>query len=317
VDGIAAIAAGRFHSVAIRGKRPPQAIPLPEQANAPAAKPALERNGKAASEKSPSPAVAEKTQVPRPAVADRSVTTPDSKNTNPTLTAAPQPEQTQTIQPRPAVVTEADQPKTKDLGVKPAGPAKPEQAKAAQPMAAQAPKPSATDARKSEPNRPGDLAAKQTTKTGASPSGPVNPAAKQSIPPGLNDLTQQGLSDSLYLEASGSAVPVYHFTSVTPPGSAAGPKQHFCTIDEKEKYRLIDTQSKVWKYEGIAFFAYPEGRQPPGARPVHRFWSESLKRYLFAIDDAQKQLLIDKFGNTWKYQGIAWYAPPAKTNTKK
>ncbi len=112
-------------------------------------------------------------------------------------------------------------------------------------------------------------------------------------------------------------MPVYHFTSIAPPGSPAGPKRHFGTISEEEKYKLIDTQSASWKYEGIWFFAYPEGRQPPGARPVYRFWSQKLNQYLFALDDAQKQLILDKFGETWKYQGIAWYAPPLNTSGKK
>ena len=134
----------------------------------------------------------------------------------------------------------------------------------------------------------------------------------------LDDPVRQGLSANLYLDASGSAVPVYHFTSVSStPGGAADSKRHFCTIDEQEKYKLIDTQPSTWKYEGIAFFAYAEGRQPPGARPVHRFWSQSLNRYFFTMDEAQKQMLIDTLAKVWLYQGIGWYAPAVKTSEKK
>jgi hypothetical protein len=199
---------------------------------------------------------------------------------------------------------------------------KPGQAKTAQPTQTQTPATSTTDAKKADAGRPSDSAAKQTPKTNSSSAGAgkpaASPAAQSNVLLGLDDPVRQGLSANLYLNASGSAVPVYHFTSVSStPGGAADSKQHFCTISEEEKYKLIDTQSSTWKYEGIAFFAYAEGRQPPDARPVYRFWSQSLKRYFFTMDEAQKQMLIDTLAKVWQYQGIGWYAPPVKTSEKK
>jgi len=151
-------------------------------------------------------------------------------------------------------------------------------------------------------------------------SGPAEKPAAPTVDPNLladlNDPVRQGLTANLYLDSGARAVPVYHFTSIaSTPG--AGPKQHFCTISDDEKYKLIDTQAKLWKYEGIAFFAYTQGQQPPDARPVHRFRSESLNRYFFTMDEAQKQMIIDKLGHVWKYQGVAWYAPPIKASQKK
>jgi hypothetical protein len=182
------------------------------------------------------------------------------------------------------------------------------------------------DVKKTDTSRPNTPAAKQSSPP-AQPSPPrsgtadkpaASPAADPNAPIDLNDPVRQGLSANLYLDASGNAAPVYHFTSIPSTGSgAADSKQHFCTISEEEKYKLIDGQSKVWKYEGIAFFAYAEGHQPPGARSIYRFWSQSLNRYFFTMDDAQKQMLLDKLAKVWKYEGVAWYAPPIKASGKK
>ncbi len=91
----------------------------------------------------------------------------------------------------------------------------------------------------------------------------------------------QGFDPSLYMGVIENASPVYHFISTTT-------KRHFCTIKEQEKYDLLDHQSKAWKYQGIAFFAYPEGRQPPDARPVYRFWSQSLGHHFYTMDEATR-----------------------------
>jgi hypothetical protein len=234
----------------------------------------------------------------------------------------------------PVAKPAAEKDKQKDTNADCASPAAPDKTQAAQPPQTQVTKESPAGVTKPGPSRPDTpaakptpeaaqqtpTAAKQTPETAKStpaaakqtPTATKPRAADPNAPLDWNDLVGQGLAADLYMDASGSAVPVYHFTSV----SAAGPKRHFCTISEEEKYKLIDTQSKVWKYESIAFFAYPEGRQPAGARPVYRFWSQSLNRYFFTMDEAQKQMIIDKLADTWKYEGIAWYAPPLKASKK-
>jgi hypothetical protein len=219
-----------------------------------------------------------------------------------------------------------DKKEQKDASADCESPSAPNRIQAAQPVQTQVTKESPADITKPGPSRPDTPAAKpapeaakpipevtKQTPEAAKPAKP--PATDPNAPLDLNDLVRQGLAADLYMDASGNAVPVYHFTSVTPPGAAPGPKRHFCTISEEEKYKLIDTQSKVWKYESIAFFAYPEGRQPPGARPVYRFWSQN-HGYFFTMDEAQKQMIIDKLGQTWTFQGIAWYAPPLKAGKK-
>ena len=107
-----------------------------------------------------------------------------------------------------------------------------------------------------------------------------------------------------------NAAPVYHFVSTTS-------KRHFCTINEDEKYKLLDNEPNAWKYKGIAFFAYPEGRQPEGARPVYRFWSDNLNQHFYTMDEATKDMVIKDLSKMWRYEGVAWYAPPAKIPAQK
>ncbi|MDI6447948.1 choice-of-anchor Q domain-containing protein [Anaerobaca lacustris] len=95
--------------------------------------------------------------------------------------------------------------------------------------------------------------------------------------------------------------PVYCFWS-------ARLESYLYTISESEKNRLITTYSTDrWVYESIAFYAYPEGSQPEGAKPVYRFWSNRLGSYFYTIDEAERaQYYVDT--GTWAFEGIAWYA---------
>ncbi len=95
--------------------------------------------------------------------------------------------------------------------------------------------------------------------------------------------------------------PVYRFWS-------AKSSTHLFTISESEKDRLIDNYpTEVWEFEGIAFYAYPAGSQPEGAKPVYRFYSARLGGHFFTIDeDEADQYRADTA--TWTAEGVAWYA---------
>jgi hypothetical protein len=83
---------------------------------------------------------------------------------------------------------------------------------------------------------------------------------------------------------------------------------HFYTISEREKNKLINEYAGIWTYEGIAFYAYPEGQQPAWTYPVHRFWSESKGTHFYTMDEAEKDRLLSKYADVWEYEGMAWYA---------
>lgn len=158
---------------------------------------------------------------------------------------------------------------------------------------------------KDSPSQPAAPATKPATATEPAQPPATPPAKPGEIVLDFDKPASQGFDPSLYMGVIENASPVYHFISTTT-------KRHFCTIKEQEKYDLLDHQSKAWKYQGIAFFAYPEGRQPPDARPVYRFWSQSLGHHFYTMDEATKDLLIKEHAQQWRYDGIAWYAPPAK-----
>jgi len=145
---------------------------------------------------------------------------------------------------------------------------------------------------------------------------PDKPAAAVAVAepnkPSINfdDPASQGFAPGVYIGVIENAAPVYHFVSTTS-------KRHFCTISEEEKYKILDTQPTAWKYQGIAFFAYPEGQQPEGARPVYRFWSDSLKQHFYTMDEATKDMMIKELSKSWKFEGIAWYAPAPKQPGQK
>jgi hypothetical protein len=64
----------------------------------------------------------------------------------------------------------------------------------------------------------------------------------------------------------------------------------------------------VWTYEGIAFYAYPEGQQPGDAEVVYRFWSPVLETHFYTIRESEKNKLVDNYSHVWTYEGTAWYA---------
>jgi hypothetical protein len=106
--------------------------------------------------------------------------------------------------------------------------------------------------------------------------------------------------------ASASApnlIPVYRFWS---PVSSA----HFYTIRESEKDKLIADFAEVWTYEGIAFYAYPEGAQPPECKAVYRFWNGRDKAHFYTISEAERDKVIDEYAAVYEYEGVAFYAYP-------
>ena len=95
--------------------------------------------------------------------------------------------------------------------------------------------------------------------------------------------------------------PVHRFYSPTR-------KAYFYTILASETQHLIEDYTEQWQYQGKAFYAFPDGQQPPGTSPVYRFWSVNLGYHLFTIDEAEKNTLRTRYSNVWTYEGIAWSA---------
>jgi hypothetical protein len=96
-------------------------------------------------------------------------------------------------------------------------------------------------------------------------------------------------------------VPVYRFWSDRL-------LDHFYTIDDAEKEKLISQQKDTWAYEGTAFYVWPDGRQPPGTCPVHRIRSTGTGSYFYTASQSEKDKLVKDYPQLCTYEGIAWHA---------
>jgi len=97
-----------------------------------------------------------------------------------------------------------------------------------------------------------------------------------------------------------SLSPVYRFWSDLT-------QSHFYTISETEKIKLLREYRKIWTFEGIGFYAYPEGRQPYGTRPVYRFWSDVKSAHFYTISESERDKFLKDYRGIYIYEGIAFY----------
>lgn len=326
----AAISAGNFHSLAIRDLRkqfaPTEVVPVAKSVETPtqAVKPRSEP-AKSTPIDNVGVLTGEDTRVPIPdsglveqtssgitdLVLINQIPDADSARTENLLhrLEQQQPIPNKPVEPAPAASpSKVQPPQAKDPNVTSPIATKVDPTPAATPPTTSAQKPIETQVK--DPN-----AAQAATQKAVPPTEPAKPAAAAAEPnkPRINfeDPANQGYAPSIYMGVIENAAPVYHFVSTTS-------KRHFCTISEDEKYKLLDTQPTAWKYQGIAFFAYPDGQQPEGSRPVYRFWSESLQQHFYTMDEATKDMMVKELSKSWKFEGIAWYAPaPRQPGQKK
>ncbi len=94
--------------------------------------------------------------------------------------------------------------------------------------------------------------------------------------------------------------PVYRFWSPTQ-------LSHFYTINEEEKDMIIRQWPDVWSFETVAFYAYPEGKQPKETKPVYRFWNMHDGSHFYTMDESEKDKLIKEFADVYVFESIAFY----------
>lgn len=98
------------------------------------------------------------------------------------------------------------------------------------------------------------------------------------------------------------AVPVYRFWSPLYQG-------HFFTTDTNERDQIIRRWPGTWTYEGQRYTAFTT--QVAGTIPLYRFWSSQYTGHFFTADTAERDAVMKKWPNTWKYEGVAYYVYPS------
>jgi hypothetical protein len=105
---------------------------------------------------------------------------------------------------------------------------------------------------------------------------------------------------SLDFVITAGALPVYRFWA---PSNNA----HFYTISEDEKDILVAYYPGYWTFEGIAFYAFPEGQQPADSIPVYRFWSPVGQEHFYTISEQERDWLVANHSYYWTLEGVAFY----------
>ena len=98
-----------------------------------------------------------------------------------------------------------------------------------------------------------------------------------------------------------NTLPVYRFWSEQW-------SSHFYTIHQEEKALLIQDFADEWRYEGIAYYAYPAGKQPVDAIPVYRLFSFILQEHFYTANEEEKLMIEQRCSAAnWRYEGVGWY----------
>ncbi|MDX9856135.1 MAG: SpoIID/LytB domain-containing protein [Candidatus Moranbacteria bacterium] len=103
-----------------------------------------------------------------------------------------------------------------------------------------------------------------------------------------------------FLNKDTGLAPVYRFWS-------DANQSHFYTASATEKNHVINNYpDNVWKYEGIAYYAYPS--QQDNTTNVFRFWSDTNQSHFYTATPNEKNCVINRYPeNVWKYEGTAWW----------
>ena len=49
---------------------------------------------------------------------------------------------------------------------------------------------------------------------------------------------------------------------------------------------------------------------------MHRFWSPVHGRHFYTIDDAEKEMLLNRYPDVWTYEGVAFRALPSRSDDR-
>lgn len=90
-------------------------------------------------------------------------------------------------------------------------------------------------------------------------------------------------------------------------------KTHFYTADENEKNTVLKRWPTIWKYEKVAYYAYPGNIEPysNNTTPVFRFWGQPAGSHFYTVDPYERDIVVDRWRSSWSYEGPRFYLPAA------
>lgn len=94
-----------------------------------------------------------------------------------------------------------------------------------------------------------------------------------------------------------TAVPLYRFYN---PSVGV----HFYTASEQEKEDVRARLSRVYNFEGIAYYVLPSG-----TTPVYRFFCRSKAVHFYTADPTERDDVIARLSHLYSYEGPAFFVP--------
>jgi hypothetical protein len=82
----------------------------------------------------------------------------------------------------------------------------------------------------------------------------------------------------------------------------------FYTISETEKASLLGEYAHAYRYDGVAFYAYPQGQQPAQTKAVHRFMNLADNSHFYTANEDEVSWLKGSFSLIFTYEGVVFYA---------
>jgi subtilisin family serine protease len=100
------------------------------------------------------------------------------------------------------------------------------------------------------------------------------------------------------------SIPVYRFWS-------SSYNAHFYTASENEKNHVIAAYpDNVWKYESIAYYAYPAARTGSDTQLMARFWSPTYVNHFFTASAGEAASVRRNFPpHIWTFEGNVFRVP--------
>jgi hypothetical protein len=84
---------------------------------------------------------------------------------------------------------------------------------------------------------------------------------------------------------------------------------HFYTVSESERDKLINRYANAWTFEGVAYYTYARATEP-NLVPVYRLWAGPLGLHFFTTQESEKAELLEQDPPVWVSEGKAFYVYP-------